>query len=293
MAVLREKDMGAGWRGRLAVCVALAVVACVMTAGLVIDLPFAQAVPGVDASGQTAVPLSGGPGVPCVDAASCAADEPVAPDPVPFSKVGQPSISGTKKVGATLTAKPGSWSPKASFTYRWYRNSKMIAKAAGPTYKTVAADGGTKLAVRVEGSAPGRVTVWSKVSRAVKVKPGSTYIDVNMATQKLRYVKNGSLAMSFNVVTGLPSKGKSSTPTGTFTITQKLSPHRLFYNETAKYWMRLDHTHIGLHDAPWQTHFGGTWYKTNGSHGCVNLPPADAKRLYAQVKVGTKVTIHK
>ena len=31
---------------------------------------------------------------------------------------------------------------------------------------------------------------------------------------------------------------------------------------------------IGIHDASWRDTFGGTIYKTSGSHGCINVPPA-------------------
>ncbi len=46
---------------------------------------------------------------------------------------------------------------------------------------------------------------------------------------------------------------------------------------------------IGLHDANWRGQFGGTIYKTNGSHGCVNLPPVKAKDLYELVYTGIPV----
>ena len=46
---------------------------------------------------------------------------------------------------------------------------------------------------------------------------------------------------------------------------------------------------IGLHDANWRKTFGGTIYKTNGSHGCVNLPPAVAKTIYENISAGDPV----
>lgn len=46
---------------------------------------------------------------------------------------------------------------------------------------------------------------------------------------------------------------------------------------------------IGLHDADWRTSFGGQIYRTNGSHGCVNLPPDYARRIYDVVQTGTPV----
>ena len=36
----------------------------------------------------------------------------------------------------------------------------------------------------------------------------------------------------------------------------------------------------GMHDAPWRSSFGGTIYQGGGSHGCVNMPVASAKKLF-------------
>ena len=46
---------------------------------------------------------------------------------------------------------------------------------------------------------------------------------------------------------------------------------------------------IGMHDANWRSSFGGDIYKTNGSHGCINLPPSVAQELYGYVEKGTPV----
>jgi lipoprotein-anchoring transpeptidase ErfK/SrfK len=40
---------------------------------------------------------------------------------------------------------------------------------------------------------------------------------------------------------------------------------------------------IGLHDATWRSSFGGNIYKTNGSHGCVNMPLQSAKKVYENI----------
>ncbi|MDQ7991737.1 MAG: right-handed parallel beta-helix repeat-containing protein [Propionicimonas sp.] len=85
-----------------------------------------------------------------------------------------PTISGTAKVGRTLTAKAGSWSPSGvAFGYRWLRNGKAIAGATRSTYTLVAADRGQKITVTVTGTRAGFPTV-SKTSKATaKVATGS------------------------------------------------------------------------------------------------------------------------
>jgi hypothetical protein len=59
------------------------------------------------------------------------------------------TLSGTAKVGYTLTAGPGSQPPGTTYTYQWFRGSTAIPGATGRTYKAVAADRGQKLRARV------------------------------------------------------------------------------------------------------------------------------------------------
>ena len=46
---------------------------------------------------------------------------------------------------------------------------------------------------------------------------------------------------------------------------------------------------IGMHDAKWRSSFGGTLYKTGGSHGCINLPHSVAKKIYENISAGMPV----
>ncbi|MBZ5734729.1 Ig-like domain repeat protein [Nocardioides sp. TRM66260-LWL] len=68
----------------------------------------------------------------------------------------KPSISGTAKVGKTLTCKPGAWSPKAtSYAYQWLKAGKKIAGATKATYKVAKADKGKALTCTVTAKAAG------------------------------------------------------------------------------------------------------------------------------------------
>ena len=49
---------------------------------------------------------------------------------------------------------------------------------------------------------------------------------------------------------------------------------------------------VAFHDADWRYSFGGEIYLTNGSHGCVNLPPAAAAELFQITQVGDPVVVH-
>lgn len=71
------------------------------------------------------------------------------------SNTAKPKVSGTPKVGRTLTAKPGTWAPAdVALSYTWLRNGKAVKGATKPTYKPVTADQGKKLSVRVTGTRP-------------------------------------------------------------------------------------------------------------------------------------------
>ena len=49
---------------------------------------------------------------------------------------------------------------------------------------------------------------------------------------------------------------------------------------------------VGLHDATWQSSFGGQRYKFNGSHGCINLPLNVAASVFSQVSSGFPVLVY-
>ncbi|NKX53056.1 S8 family serine peptidase [Arthrobacter mobilis] len=70
-----------------------------------------------------------------------------------------PTISGTVKVGSTLTALTGTWTWGTSFTYQWYRSGTPVTGATGKTYTVVSADRGHRLKVRVTGTKAGYTTV--------------------------------------------------------------------------------------------------------------------------------------
>jgi hypothetical protein len=70
-----------------------------------------------------------------------------------------PTITGTAKVGATLTADPGAWGPApVAFRYQWYRSGASIIGANAPTYKPTASDAAKTLTVKVTGSKSGYIT---------------------------------------------------------------------------------------------------------------------------------------
>ncbi|MFV0434512.1 MAG: hypothetical protein ACK5LO_11080 [Leucobacter sp.] len=78
--------------------------------------------------------------------------------PPQLEGTGSVTVSGTAQVGKTLSATANlTWSTgpeQVTVNYQWLRNGKDISGATGSSYKTVLADAGSKLTVRVTGSAP-------------------------------------------------------------------------------------------------------------------------------------------
>lgn len=119
---------------------------------------------------------------------------------------------------------------------------------------------------------------------------GDTYVEINLTAQHLYFYKNGSLVVQSDFVSGNEAKGWS-TPAGAYPLTYKQRNATLKgegYATPVSYWMPFNGG-IGMHDAGWRSSFGGKIYKTNGSHGCVNLPPAVAKTIYENISAGIPV----
>ena len=97
---------------------------------------------------------------------------------------------------------------------------------------------------------------------------GNTYVEIDLTNQMVYLYVGGDLIQSSKCVTGNITKGHTTPP--------------------VKFWMPFNGG-IGLHDASWRSSFGGNIYKTNGSHGCVNLPYDMAKTLYENVYKGMPI----
>ncbi len=119
-------------------------------------------------------------------------------------------------------------------------------------------------------------------------------IYVNLSEETLYAYEDDTLFMSAPISTGLEL---TPTPAGTFTVFRK-TPSRYMqgplpgvstqvYDLPGVPW-NLYFTEEGavIHGAYWHDHFGEPW-----SHGCVNLSPENAKKLYQWASVGTKVVV--
>ncbi|MFT3888599.1 MAG: hypothetical protein QM713_10610 [Arachnia sp.] len=84
-----------------------------------------------------------------------------------------PTISGTAKVGSTLTAKAGTWDSGVKLSYQWLRNGTKISGATKSTYTATASDKGAALTVTVTGTKSGYPTV-AKTSAKTKAVAAGT-----------------------------------------------------------------------------------------------------------------------
>lgn len=119
---------------------------------------------------------------------------------------------------------------------------------------------------------------------------GNTYAEVNLTAQHMFLYKNGEKILESDFVSGNVSRGHT-TPPGLFSITYKQRDAVLKgqgYASPVKFWMPFNRG-IGFHDASWRNTFGGSIYRTNGSHGCVNMPYSAAKTLFENVYAGMPV----
>jgi lipoprotein-anchoring transpeptidase ErfK/SrfK len=120
-------------------------------------------------------------------------------------------------------------------------------------------------------------------------KIGSSLIVVaSTASHYMRLYKNGRLFARWPISTGRPTL---PTPDGTYLSIDKGNPVRMVgpgYNEEVPWSVRFTWTGDYLHDAYWSVAEQGT---TNVSHGCVNMPPADAEEYYKMEVPGDPITI--
>lgn len=129
------------------------------------------------------------------------------------------------------------------------------------------------------------------------VANASSHVEVNLSAQTVSFVIDGRSTFSTPIVSGGPGH---RTPTGIFTVKYKTRNTTLKgnnddgskYESPVSYWMPFNGG-IGFHDATWRGAFGGGIYLGDGSHGCINMPPASAARLFNLVGAGTVVYVYR
>lgn len=133
-------------------------------------------------------------------------------------------------------------------------------------------------------------TATKTITINVEPKYKNSYIDISISNQKLNYYEKGQLILTSDIVTGI----NNGTPIGNYKVLNKARNVNLTgadYVSFVNYWIAFIGSSYGMHDASWRSSFGGSIYKYNGSHGCVNMPYNKVKELYNLVQIGTPVYV--
>ena len=129
---------------------------------------------------------------------------------------------------------------------------------------------------------------------------GQNYVVVSIKNQELWVVRKGKVAVHLtDVVTGTENKS-NATPKGVWYIMYKESPSVLRgynddgskYASKVQYWMPFTLSGCGLHDASWRNDWSKSAYLTGGSHGCVNIRPAEIRSVWNNVLTNDAVIVY-
>jgi lipoprotein-anchoring transpeptidase ErfK/SrfK len=131
-------------------------------------------------------------------------------------------------------------------------------------------------------------------SATVKIADRSLVVEVDNASKKMRVLVNGQPTWEAPVSLGKPSTPSSS---GHMVIMEK-AEQTVFdtratdgpagYRVDIQYAQRLTWSGEYIHSAPWSVKDQGV---RNVSHGCANLAPDQARRLFEQTMVGDAVIV--
>jgi ankyrin repeat protein len=111
--------------------------------------------------------------------------------------------------------------------------------------------------------------------------PEQLRIEISLASQKAAVIRDGVAVFNTTCSTG---RSGYSTRTGDYVITDKDRSHRsTIYKVEMPYFMRLSCLDFGMHE--------GVVPNYPASHGCIRLPSEAARKLFAEIPVGTLVTV--
>jgi ankyrin repeat protein len=111
--------------------------------------------------------------------------------------------------------------------------------------------------------------------------PEKLRIEISLASQHMSLIRDGVPVLNSICSTGREGYG---TKRGYFVITDKERNHRsTIYHVDMPYFMRLSCLDFGMHE--------GVVPNYPASHGCIRLPGETARKLFAEIPIGTLVTV--
>ncbi len=111
--------------------------------------------------------------------------------------------------------------------------------------------------------------------------PDQLHVEISLARQRAEVWKDG-----VSILTSTCSTGRPGYPTrpGDYVITDKERSHRsTIYKVEMPYFMRLSCLDFGMHEGVVPNH--------PASHGCIRLPGEVARKLFADLPIGTLVSV--
>ncbi len=121
---------------------------------------------------------------------------------------------------------------------------------------------------------------------------GGSYVEINLSQQKMWAYKNGQQVVETDIVSGNESAGLSTPSGSVWAIDGKIAPrHFKTTNVDVDFWLPFNGG-VGLHNATWRSSYGGTIFKTNGSHGCINTPYDAMKIVFENMEIGYPVVVY-
>ncbi|WGX99243.1 ExeM/NucH family extracellular endonuclease [Nocardioides sp. L-11A] len=101
-----------------------------------------------------------------------------------------PSVSGTARIGQTLTASAGTWQPQpSSVAYQWYADGAPIPGATGRTLVLGSGQVGTRITVAVTAHAAGHADATAISAQVGPVAKGSATVAVKTKPKKIKLRK--------------------------------------------------------------------------------------------------------
>jgi len=111
--------------------------------------------------------------------------------------------------------------------------------------------------------------------------PEQLRIEITLASQHVELIKDGTPVFNTNCSTGRPG---FATRRGDYVITDKDRNHwSTIYKCEMPYFMRLSCLDFGMHE--------GVVPNYPASHGCIRLPGDAARRFFAEIPIGTLVSV--
>jgi lipoprotein-anchoring transpeptidase ErfK/SrfK len=206
--------------------------------------------------------------------------------------VGQVLVLPGEMAIQAADAEPVAESSGSIYTIRRGDTLSNIAARHGTSVAALMAANGLSNANRIYAGQ--RLVVGSGVSSSpdayaepVAAPTGARWIDIDLTEQRLTAYQGDTAVFSTLVSTGT---SQHPTPVGEFDVRTKIDSQTMsgadYYLPNVQYVMYFAGANA-IHGTYWHNNFGHPM-----SHGCVNLPTADAAWLYNWASIGTPVLTH-